>query len=115
MRRHACVVRITTLLCAVWLLAATRSDAQFLSGAVYGAITGPDGKPLTAVTVALGGPTKTRAVVTAPDGQFRFLGLDPGTYHLRVEAPGFEPATYPSVLVVPGRNTAVQVRLSPRP
>ncbi len=115
MRRNPCASRIPTLLCVIWLLVAARSEAQFLSGSVYGAITGPDGKPLAGVSVALTGPTKTRAVVTALEGQFRFIGLDPGTYQLRAEAAGFEVAAYPSVSVVPGRNTAVQVRLSPRP
>jgi len=115
MRRNPCASRILPLLCGVWLLFAGRGEAQFLSGSVYGAITGPDGKPLAGATVALSGPTKTRAVVTAVEGQFRFLGLDPGTYQLRAEAPGFEVASYPSVSVVPGHNTAVQVHMSPRP
>src|SRR5690242_15759698 len=115
MRRNRCAGRILRLLCGLWLLATARVDAQFLSGSVYGAITGPDGKALAGVNVTLNGPTKTRAVVTAVEGQFRFLGLDPGTYQLRAEAAGFEVASYPSVSVVPGRNTAVQVRMSPRP
>src|SRR5262249_10261467 len=105
----------TALACGVLLLCAGRARAQFLSGGVYGAISGPDGKALAGVTVTLSGPMKARAVVTATDGQFRFLGLDPGNYRMRAELAGFEPARYPPVAVAPGRNPAVQVRMSPHP
>lgn len=115
MRRVTWGRSIACGLVALFVCVGGPARAQFFSGGVYGAITGPDGKPLAAVTVSLNGPTKTRAVVTTLEGQFRFLGLDPGNYQMRAEAPGFEPATYPSIAVVPGRNTAVQVRMSPRP
>ncbi|MEO8504393.1 MAG: TonB-dependent receptor [Acidobacteriota bacterium] len=88
---------------------------QFLSGGVYGSAIGADGKPLIAVTVKLAGPSPTKPVTTAADGRFRFLGLDPGNYQLHAEAAGFEPAFYPSVAISPGRNTAVQIRLSAQP
>ncbi len=110
-----CAKRILRLMS--WLALATCSGAwaQFLSGGVYGSIVGPDGKPLNAATVTLQGPTRTHPEVTQPDGQFRFLGLSPGNYQLHAEAAGFDPASYPSVAVNPGRSTAVQVRLSPNP
>lgn len=75
--------------------------------AVSGRVTGPDGRPVPARVAAVplldgargaGAPAEETASAGAgPDGAFRVEGLAPGTYALRVEAPGLHPLLVPRV------------------
>lgn len=62
------------------------------SGEVTGIVTG-GGDPLGDVRVELsdGIAIRSTSTATSPPGRFRFGGVAPGTYTLRVEAPGFDP------------------------
>ncbi|HEU4887781.1 MAG TPA: TonB-dependent receptor [Thermoanaerobaculia bacterium] len=81
------------------------------SGNIRGTITGSDGTPLPGVTVLLTGDSGRQTFVTATDGEYRFLGLDPGTYTITAELSGFAATTRKADVLI-GRNTELTMQLS---
>jgi hypothetical protein len=71
------------------LLAAAPAFAQVSTGNIYGTVTDEQGAVLPGVTVTLAGDFGTRSTTTSPNGEFRFLALDNGTYKLTVALAGF--------------------------
>jgi hypothetical protein len=80
-------------------------------GNIRGTVTGTDGTALPGVTVTLSGVNGRQTFVTDTDGEYRFLGLDPGTYTITAELSGFANATRTADVLI-GRNTEVALRLS---
>src|SRR5947209_15510608 len=96
------------MLGAIALLA--QADAN--KGSIVGTVADPrqaviPNSKVTALNAAIG---LTRETTTNEAGQYRFGALDPGTYQVKAEAPGFAPATVNEVLVNVG--VAVTVNLS---
>ena len=88
------------------LLPAT-SRAQVSAGNIYGQVSDASGALLPGATVTLTGPNiGTQTTTSGSDGSFRFLNLDPGTYRLAVDLPGFTTVTR-DVIVNTGTNGAV--------
>jgi ankyrin repeat protein len=63
-----------------------------LGAAVAGTITDPNGAVIPGVSVALTGVGTSFFTSTNDSGEFRFEGLASGSYTIRVQAPGFNPA-----------------------
>jgi hypothetical protein len=92
----------------VGLLLTTLANAEVICGkqprlrpvrCVCGRFIDPTGEPLVGVRVkVVKGGTDIMAVTTASDGTFIFTGLEPGTYDLTAEAPGFR--TFESAIVL---------------
>jgi len=101
----------------LWLSALTIAAAPVLAdsetGNLFGTAVDNNGEPLPGVTVTLTGPGAPMTQITNAEGQFRFLGLPPGEYRLRAELDGFSPVEYPNVHIQTGRNTALEVSLTP--
>jgi hypothetical protein len=97
---------------ALALLVATGAYAQLQTGNLFGLVNDEDGAALPGVTVTLAGPGAPQVQVTNAEGQFRFLGLAPGSYQLRAELEGFSTQDYPNVSISAARNTQIEVRLS---
>jgi hypothetical protein len=95
------------------LLATTPASAQQTSGNLYGTITDDQGSPLPGATVTLTGQGAPMVQVTNALGEFRFLGLPPGSHQVKAELEGFSTVDYPNVNIGAGRNTTVEVTLSP--
>jgi hypothetical protein len=75
------------------------------AGNIRGNVTGADGSTLPGVTVTLsGGSGGRQTFVTESDGEYRFLGLHPGTYTVTAELSGFAPVTRNADVSI-GRNT----------
>jgi hypothetical protein len=78
--------------CAGWLLGAVAAHAQVTTGNIIGTVRDESGAVLPGVTATLtspalpGGP---QSAITSQHGDYRFTGLQPGTYALRVELNGF--------------------------
>jgi protocatechuate 3,4-dioxygenase beta subunit len=70
-------------------------------------------EPLPGATTALTGEGAPQVQVTNAEGQFRFMGLAPGTYALSAELEGFSSVKYPNISIAAGRNTTIGVRLEP--
>ena len=96
------------------LLIAPASFGQSVTGNVFGTISSADGEILPGVTVTLEtSPSKTQ--VTNAQGQYRFLGIDPGSYPLKANLDGFGSVEYPSVNVSIGRNPTINLQLAGHP
>jgi hypothetical protein len=64
-------------------------SAQTLTGTVGGKVTDEQGGVLPGVTVTLTGRMGVQTQVTDAQGEFRFLGLNPGDYSVKADLQGF--------------------------
>ena len=97
---------------AVLLLAlAMPALAQTQSGNLYGTVVSTDRTPLPGVTVTLLGSGAPLIQVSDAQGKFRFPGLSPGSYRVKLELEGFTPMEYPDITVNVGRNTEMDAVL----
>ena len=71
------------------------ASGQSTFGSIAGAVRDPSGAVIPNATVVLHRQESNtdRTVTTGPDGEYNALNLDPGTYRLRVTAPGFSGQT----------------------
>jgi hypothetical protein len=81
------------------------------SGSIRGTIVSDDAT-LPGVTVTVTGETFRQTFVTESDGEFRFLGLHPGTYTVQAELAGFGTVRR-NVDVTIGHNSEIRLALSP--
>lgn len=94
------------------LVASGTAFAQLQTGNLYGTVKDDQGAALPGVTVSLTGGGAPQVQVTNAQGQFRFLGLGPGSYALKAELEGFSTIDYPNISINVGRNTEIEVTLS---
>ena len=94
------------------LLSGSPAHAQLQTGDLYGTVT-DQGSALPGVTVTLAGLGAPQVQVTDAQGQFRFIGLGPGSYSLGAELEGFQSISYPNIGINVGRNTEIEVTLNP--
>ncbi len=86
--------------------------AQATGGAIEGVVRSvSDSLPVRQATVQV---TRTPlGVLTDETGSFRIVRLDPGTYTLRITAPGYDPSTRSDVVVTAGESSRVVVYVNP--
>ncbi len=96
------------------LLAAASLYAQSTRGSIGGQITDAAKRPVSGAAVALveGETNKKRTATSGPQGDFLVTLLDPGTYRLEVDAPGYRPHVQNLVLDV-NQEIRVEVPLLP--
>ena len=85
------------------------------SGGLRIMITGAQGQPLAGATVKISSPSSlvTKTAVTEADGSVRLAGLDPATdYKVEVIAPGYPAFSANDVIVVSGKNLALNYPLA---
>lgn len=87
--------------------------AQLQTGSLFGVVSSPQGEPLPGATVTLSGGGAPQVQVTDEQGRFRFPGLAPGQYDLEARLESFSPVDYSGLLISVGRNTEIQIALSP--
>lgn len=104
--------RIVAVAALLLLVAGGTAFAQLQTGNLYGTVTDDQGAALPGVTVTLVGGGAPQVQVTNAQGQFRFLGLAPGSYDLKAELEGFSTIDYPNIVINIGRNTQIEVKLS---
>ena len=101
-------------ICAVALLflnLAGAAVAQQSTGALYGSVRDSQGTNLPGVTVTLTGFGALKTQTTDGLGEFRFLGLDPGTWSLEARLDGFSTLDYPNISIDASHNTTIQLQL----
>lgn len=103
--------RTLVLLALLVAVAATSVAAQSLTGTVTGRVVDEQGAVLPGVTVTLTGRQGSVPTVTDERGQFRFVGLNPGTYEVRAELSGFAPRREAGLDVSVGRTLTVNFTL----
>ncbi len=99
--------RTWTYLCAglgLCLAGATSASAQQTGGGTLtGTVIDKDGVvPGATVTITAEATNTTRTTPTNEVGLFRFAGLAPGTYTIKVEVSGFKPVTVNDLLLTAG-------------
>jgi hypothetical protein len=99
-----------TFTAGLWLFSSV-AFAQSQSGSVVGKVAAQDGSSLPGVTVTLSGIGAPQTFITNSDGEFRFLGLHPGTYRIGAELSGFNTVTR-AVEVSLRSSTEVDLRLA---
>ena len=102
------------LAAAIVLAGATAfAQAQASAGDVTGTVTDANGAVIRGARVTVLSPDRglTRTVMSGDSGEFRLLLLPPGTYSVRVEAPGFTTRVLEGMVVEVGQTRAVHVQL----
>jgi hypothetical protein len=92
-------------------LAAPGAYAQTLTGSVSGTIKDEQGAVLPGVTVTLTGRTGSQQTVTDASGEYRFPGLEPGTYSVAAELSGFQTTRQDNVAVSVAASPTVDIAL----
>jgi hypothetical protein len=101
----------TSVFILVAFLLAGAAVAQQEVGALHGIVTDTDGVPLPGVSVSVDGVGALKVQVSDERGQFRFLGLDPGSWALEAKLDGFSMVEYPAIDIRVGANTRVEIQL----
>jgi outer membrane receptor protein involved in Fe transport len=91
----------------VSLLASVLSFGQAETGQVHGTVTDPSGAvvPNATVTLTNNGTGQARTTQTASNGSYTFTNLQPGSYTVTAEGPGFTPFKAQVDVTVGGRHT----------
>ncbi|MGB5815231.1 MAG: carboxypeptidase-like regulatory domain-containing protein, partial [Thermoanaerobaculia bacterium] len=105
------VHRIVAVL-AVLAIGATGAVFAQDTGNLYGTVSDTDAAPLPGVTVTMTGYGADRTQITDAQGNYRFLGLDPGGYYVKAALEGFSTVEYPNVIININRNTEILITLS---
>jgi hypothetical protein len=100
-------ISLTTL-----LIASSPALAQ-QRGSISGRVLDPDGLALPGATVLVTNENTgfTREVVTAQTGGYSLPNLDPGTYSLRVEMPGFGTVTRDDIVLTAGAALTFELKM----
>ena len=109
-RRRVVARHLAALLLA--LLQAVSAVAQPAPAQISGSVVDPLGSPLEGIVVSLSGEGETRTVVTDVNGGFRFDGLPPGNYLVRVN---HEPYRESEERIALATGASSQVRLELQP
>ncbi len=100
--------------CTLLLLAAAPAGAQERTGRIEGTIYDDMGMPMEGASVKLTSPTQiggTKSATTDAEGAFRFIGLTPGEFMLRVRKGGFLGAARKGVRVNVGKTVTLDILL----
>jgi hypothetical protein len=115
--KHGALCLVVSLVCLLAIASTAWAQAQSNAGDLVGAIIDPDGARVAGamVTVRNLNTGLVRSTETNAQGEFRLLVLQPGTYEVTVEAPGFAPVRNPAVPVLLGLVNEYNVQLEVRP
>jgi len=108
------IVPLSSIVFLVFALSAMASGQSTVTGAIGGVITNPNKEVVVGATVKVRNTeTSAEATVQSDDqGRFRVVSLQPGSYAVAVNAPGFSSFSQDNVVVEVGRVTALDVSLS---
>jgi Carboxypeptidase regulatory-like domain len=98
----------------LWLVPTVWGQAGYATGTVRGTVFDAQGAVVPKATVTVRNPETgtTRGTVTSPDGTYQVLSLNPGTYSVEVDAPGFKKEIADQVVVTVGQTVAFDAHLS---
>jgi hypothetical protein len=101
-------------LVAVVLALMPAGMAQSTFGSIVGTVKDPTGLVLAdcVVTVMNQGTSAQRATVSDASGNFTLLNLDPGTYQLTLQAPGFQISTFKNIQLLARDTVRIDGNLS---
>jgi hypothetical protein len=102
---------VLSLLVAFVALAGV-AGAQSLTGTISGRVVDQQGGVLPGVTVTLTGRTGLQTQVTDAKGEFRFIGLAPGTYAVKTELQGFRPKEQQNLDITMGKTIELPISMA---
>src|SRR5690348_12416130 len=106
---------VGTLFCLLAIPGVLRAvEAVKLSGAITGQVTNSTGTPQMGASVVLYNRQDRvyERALTDDRGEFKFLGLFPDIYSLRITLASFVPAVKRNILVQPGMRSVMAVNLN---
>lgn len=106
--------RLMLCLAAIWGLAVTAfPQAQISSADLKGKVTDAQGGVIPGVTVAITNTEKnqSRSVITDDRGEYSFPLLQPGSYELKVEFPGFATQVKKGLVLTVGQSAILDVAM----
>ncbi len=106
-------VKLSFVLSFILGMSAIAFGQSTVTGAIGGVVSNPNREvvPNAAVTVRNTGTSKEDSATTDDQGRFKVAGLQPGTYSVTINGPGFSPYTQ-DVTVEVGRETSINASLS---
>jgi len=109
------VFLILMIVCLVSGLASAVAAQGRQTGSLSGTVFDNENNPLPGANVTLAGPAMmgSMSYVSSEVGKFRFVGLSPGEYDLKVELPGFKTIIKKGLYVSVGKTTEVDMALEP--
>ena len=111
MSNMKCLTRLFVLFVLALGLSVVPALAQTQTGTVHGKVMDQQGAILPGVTATLTGPRGSTTAVTDEHGEFRFVGIAPGAYVLKVELSGFMPQQQEDVVVGMGKTVESEFTL----
>src|SRR5437764_539252 len=107
-------IRLKVSLALIVFAAVAWSQADANKGSISGTVIDPNQAvvPNAKVTVSNTATGLQRQTTSNEAGQYRFGALDPGTYEVKAEAPGFALTTMKDVLVSVGSSVTVNLAVS---
>ena len=102
------------LLGAIFFVGGTTAFAQLQSGRILGTVYDPQraGIPGATVTVTNLATNISRTVVTDSEGNYVVTPLDPGTYRVIAEVPGFQKTERDGLVLTVGQSARVELALN---
>ena len=86
--------------------------AQVQTGNLYGSVADDKSQALPGVSLTLSGGGLPTVTTSDAEGNFRFIGVYPGTYKLEGSLDGFSPVVFEQVVVNVNRNTTIQMTMN---
>jgi hypothetical protein len=113
---HNCLRFVLAVMLAV-AVQATASAQSSVNGAIGGTVSNPNKEVIASADVVVRNTQTNKEVVGRTDdtGRFRVVQLEPGTYSVDVNSPGFAPFNSGPVLVEVGRVTTLDIVLNVGP
>src|SRR4051794_31678003 len=105
--------RIVAVAVLLLLAVGGTAFAQLQAGNLYSTVTDDKGAALPGVTVTVGRQGAPQVQATNAQGQGRFPGPSPGSPNLKAARAGFPTTDYQNIVINIGRNTSIEVKLSP--
>jgi outer membrane receptor protein involved in Fe transport len=108
--------RIVSIIAVAALLhqSAPRTQAQSTFGTIVGTIRDSSGAlmPSCVVTAENSGTSSRRSTISDETGAYTIPNLEPGTYKVTVELPGFQIAAYPNVQLLARQTIRIDSQMS---
>lgn len=107
------LVRLSLAVLMTLTLTAISMAQSTVTGAIGGVIMNPNKEvvPGASVTVRNAGTNQEASATSDDQGRFRVVNLQPGTYSVTINAPGFGQYSQDAVVVEVGRETSVNANL----
>ena len=106
-------VRLACILAAAFALLVGGATAQSGTGALRGTVTDPSGAAVLGATVtATSSSGQSKTIATNLQGAFELRGLAPGTYEVKITAPGFQDYEKQNLAIAAGQAQTLDAPLS---